>query len=143
MKDMTLALASELADGTLAAGRADGCQPLAVVVLDAGGHDVVVKREDRCGLLRVDIARGKAWGALGMGLGSRDLAKRAEGNPRFFAALAALSGGRVVPNPGGVLVRNADGDVIGAVGVSGDTSERDEACAIASIKRAGMTADAG
>jgi len=109
MKHMTLALASELADGTLAAGRADGCQPLAVVVLDAGGHDVVVKREDRCGLLRVDIARGKAWGALGIG----------------------------------VLVRNADGDVIGAVGVSGDTSDRDEACAVAAIGRMGMTADVG
>ena len=143
MNDMTLALASELADGTLAAGRANHCAPLAVAVLDAGGHDVVIKREDRCGLLRTDIARGKAWGALGMGLGSRDLAKRAEGNPRFFAALAALSHGRVIPNPGGVLVRNAEGYVIGAVGASGDTSDRDEACAVASIERAGMTADAG
>ena len=143
MKPMSLQLACVLADGALAAGRAEHCLPLAVVVLDAGGHDVVVKREDGCGLLRADIARGKAWGALAMGLGSRDLARRAEENPRFFAALAALSGGRVVPNPGGVLVRDTAGEIVGAVGMSGDTSDKDETCAMSAITRAGMIADAG
>lgn len=140
---MNLALADKIADGTLAAGRRDGCAPLAVVVLDAGGHDVVVKREDGCGILRVDIARGKAWGPLGMGFGSRSLTKRAEGNPRFFAALAVTSMGRVIPNPGGVLIRDGDGQIIGAVGVSGDTSEKDEACALDAIAGAGSIADPG
>jgi uncharacterized protein GlcG (DUF336 family) len=140
---LTLDLASRIVDAALAAARKQTLKPLAVVVLDGGGHDIVLKREDGCGILRVDIARGKAWGALGMGLGSRDLARKAEQNPRFFAALAAASGGRVIPNPGGVLVRDAAGDVIGAVGISGDQSDRDEACAIAGIDAAGLRADAG
>jgi uncharacterized protein GlcG (DUF336 family) len=116
---------------------------LASAIADTGGHDVVLKREDGSGILRVDIARGKAWGALGMGLGSRELGRRAEQNPRFYAALAAASGGRVIPNPGGVLIRNSVGDVLGAVGVSGDQADRDEACAIAGISGAGLVADAG
>ena len=143
MKHLTLDVASRIVDAALAAAHAQSMQPLAVVVLDAGGHDVVLKREDGCGILRVDIARGKAWGALGMGLGSRDLGRRAEQNPRFFAALAATSGGRVIPNPGGVLIRDDDGRVVGAVGISGDTSDRDEACAVAGIQAAGFAADPG
>ena len=143
MKHLTLDVASRIVDAALAAAHAKSLQPLAVVVLDAGGHDVVLKREDGCGILRVDIARGKAWGALGMGLGSRDLGRRAEQNPRFFAALAATSGGRVIPNPGGVLIRDDDGRVVGAVGISGDTSDRDEACAVAGIQAAGFAPDPG
>ena len=143
MKQLTLDVASRIVDAALAAARGQSLQPLAVVVLDAGGHDVVLKREDGCGILRVDIARGKAWGALGMGLGSRDLGRRAEQNPRFFAALAATSGGRVIPNPGGVLIRDDDGHVVGAVGISGDTSDRDEACAVTGIQAAGFAADTG
>jgi uncharacterized protein GlcG (DUF336 family) len=143
MDPLTLDRASRIADAALMAAREQESKPLAVVVLDAGGHDIVVKREDGCGILRVDIARGKAWGALGMGLGSRELARKAEQNPRFFAALAAASGGRLVPNPGGVLVRDGEGNVIGAVGISGDQSDRDEACAIAGIQAAGLRADAG
>jgi uncharacterized protein GlcG (DUF336 family) len=118
-------------------------QPLTVVVLDAGGHMVVVKREDGSGIVRMEIARGKAWGALGMGLGSRTLFERAEKTPMFFTTLAAASGGRVVTNPGGVLIRDAGGDVIGAVGISGDTSDNDEMCAIAGIAAAGLKADPG
>ena len=143
MKHLTLDVASRIVDAALAAAHAQSLQPLAVVVLDAGGHDVVLKREDGCGILRVDIARGKAWGALGMGLGSRDLGRRAEQNPRFFAALAATSGGRVIPNPGGVLIRDDVGHVVGAAGISGDTSDRDEACAVAGIQAAGFAADPG
>lgn len=143
MPSLTLATASRIVDAALGDARSQSLEPLAVVVLDAGGHDVVLKREDGCGILRVDVARGKAWGALGMGLGSRDLAKRAEKNPRFFAALAAASNGRLIPNPGGVLIRDAQRNVIGAVGISGDTSDRDEACAIAGIEAAGLAGDPG
>jgi uncharacterized protein GlcG (DUF336 family) len=143
MQRLTLDLASAIADTALRSARNAALKPITVVVLDAGGHDVVLKREDGSGILRVDIARGKAWGALGMGLGSRELGRRAEQNPRFYAALAAASGGRVIPNPGGVLIRNSVGDVLGAVGISGDQADRDEACAIAGISGAGLVADAG
>jgi len=112
-------------------------------VLDAGGHLVAFKREDRSGILRFDIAFGKAWGALGMGLGSRTLAGRAPKQPAFFTALAAASGGRLIPAPSGVLIRDKDGDVVGAVGISGDVSDNDEKCAIAGIQAAGLTADPG
>jgi len=140
---LALEVAETIVDAALASARAENLRPLAVVVLDAGGHDIVLKREDGCGILRVDIARGKAWGALGMGLGSRELARKAEQNPRFFAALAAASGGRLIPNPGGVRVRDVGGEVVGAVGVSCDQADHDEACAIAGIQAAGLTSDAG
>lgn len=143
MATLTLQIASQIVDVALQAAHAASLKPLTVVVLDAGGHDVVLKREDGSGILRVEIARGKAWGALGMGHGSRELSRRAEQNPRFFAALAAASGGRVIPNPGGVLIRDGDGTLIGAIGVSGDTAERDEACAIAGIEAASLVPDAG
>jgi uncharacterized protein GlcG (DUF336 family) len=112
-------------------------------VLDAGGHLVAFKREDRSGILRYDIAYGKAWGALGMGFGSRTLYERAANTPQFFNALYTASGGRVVTNPGGVLIRDSEGAIIGAVGVSGDTSDKDEECAIAGIEAADLFADPG
>ena len=140
---VTLAQASIIVDKALEKGRELRLHPLTVVVLDAGGHPVVVKRADGSGIMRVDLATGKAWGALGMGLGSRDLAGRAAKQPTFFAALAAVSQGRLVPVPGGVLVREAGGGIIGAVGVSGDISDNDEKCAIAGIQAAGLTADPG
>lgn len=143
MQRLTLDCASRIVDSALRSAREQRLKPLAVVVLDGGGHDIVLKREDGAAILRADIARGKAWGALGMGLGSRELARKAEQNPRFFAALAATSGGRLIPNPGGVLIRNADGEIIGAVGISGDQADRDEACAIAAIEAAGLAADGG
>ena len=93
-------------------------------MLDAGGHLVAFKREDKSGMLRFDIAFGKAWGALGMGFGSRTLVERAANTPQFFTMLAAASGGRIVTNPGGVLIRDGGGDIIGAVGISGDTPTR-------------------
>lgn len=140
---VTLAQASTIVDTALKKGRETKSAPLTVAVLDPGGHLVAFKREDKSGILRFDIAYGKAWGALGMGFGSRALFDRAAKNPGFFTALAAASGGRLVPNPGGVLIRNAAGDVIGAVGISGDTSDRDEMCAIAGIEAAGLKADPG
>ena len=113
---LTLEIADRIADATLAAGRARGADPLCVAVLDAGGHAVVIKRADGAGILRVEIAFGKAYGALGMGLASRTLFERAPANPTFFAAVAVAPGGRFVPNPGGVLLRDASGRVVGAVG---------------------------
>jgi uncharacterized protein GlcG (DUF336 family) len=113
------------------------------VVLDAGGHPVALKREDRSGIMRVDIATGKAWGGLGMGFGSRELFDRSSKQPMFITALAAVSQGRMVPAPGGVLIRGGDGDVVGAVGISGDTSDNDEVCAVAGIEAAGLKAQTG
>jgi uncharacterized protein GlcG (DUF336 family) len=120
-----------------------GLKPLTVAVLDAGGHLVAFKRQDRSGILRPDIAHGKAWGALGMGVGGRGLAQRAEMAPAFFTALASASGGRVIPVAGGVLIRDSEGDIIGAVGISGDLPDNDEACAVYGIEQAGYSADPG
>jgi uncharacterized protein GlcG (DUF336 family) len=143
MSVVNLAQASTIADVALRKGRELNCAPLTVAILDSGGHLVAFKREDNSGILRFDIAFGKAWGALGMGFGSRTLAGRATKMPVFFNALAAVSAGRMVPVPGGVLVRNAAAEIIGAVGISGDTSDRDELCAIAGIEAAGLRADPG
>ena len=140
---ITLTQASTIVDVALKKGRDSNLAPLTVAVLDAGGHLVAFKREDRSGILRYDIAYGKAWGALGMGFGSRTLYERATNTPQFFNALYAASGGRVVTNPGGVLIRDAGGDIIGAVGISGDTSDKDEACAVYGINCAGLTPDTG
>ena len=133
MSSVTLAQASTIVDVALKTGREGNLAPLSVAVLDAGGHLVAFKREDKSGILRFDIAFGKAWGALGMGFGSRNLAGRAAKTPAFFNQLAAVSGGRMVTNPAGVLIRDAAGDVIGAVGISGDAADNDERCAIAGI----------
>ena len=138
MPSLTLEHASTIIDAALRKGREMKFAPLSVAVLDAGGHLIAFKREDRSGILRFDIAFGKAWGALGLGFGSRELAVRATATPVFVAALAAVSGGRVVPVPSGVLIRDASGEVIGAVGISGDTSDNDETCAVAGIEAVGM-----
>jgi uncharacterized protein GlcG (DUF336 family) len=143
MSNVTLAQASTILDTALRKARETSCAPMSVAVLDAGGHLVAFKREDKSGLLRFDIATGKAWGALGMGFGSRAWVERAQKNPAFLTALVSASGGRVVPNPGGVLIRDKAGDVIGAVGISGDTADKDEVCAISGIEAAGLTADPG
>ena len=143
---MTRAITLDEADALVAAALAKaaeiGCAPLTVAVLDPGGHVVAVKRQDGSGILRVEIAVGKAWGALGMGLGSRELARRAEHVPQFFAALTAASAGRMIPVPGGVLIQSDDG-IAGAVGISGDTSDRDEECAVAGVVAAGFRAETG
>ena len=140
---ITLAQASTIVDTALNKGRETHCAPLTVAVLDAGGHLVAFKREDKSGILRFDIAYGKAWGALGMGFGSRELADRAGKNPLFFGVLATVSHGRLVPVPGGVLIKGADGAVLGAVGISGDTSDKDEVCAVVGIEVAGLRAVVG
>jgi uncharacterized protein GlcG (DUF336 family) len=143
MGKLTLHAASLIVDQALSQGIGLGLKPLTVAVLDGGGHLVAFKRQDNSGILRPDIAEAKAWGALGMGAGGRDLAKRAQHAPEFYTALASISGGRIAPVAGGVLIRNTDGDVIGAVGVSGDLPHNDEACAIYGIEQAGLSADPG
>src|SRR5918911_5286776 len=117
MPELTLDVAERIADEALAEGRRIGAAPLTVVVLDPGGHVKVAKRSDGSGILRVEIAHGKAYGALGMGLPGRALANRAAQNPTFFTALAAVSSGRMVPGPGGVLIRDAGGGFVGAGGL--------------------------
>jgi uncharacterized protein GlcG (DUF336 family) len=140
---ITLAQASTILDVALKKARDSKLAPLTVAILDPGGHLVAFKREDKSGILRFDIAFGKAWGALGMGFGSRTLASRAAKTPQFFTMLAAASGGRMVTNPGGVLIRDSQDNVVGACGVSGDTSDKDEMCALAGIEAAGLKADPG
>jgi uncharacterized protein GlcG (DUF336 family) len=143
MPNITLTQANHIAEAALAAGREKSFAPLTVVVLDSGGHVVAVQREDNSGILRFEIAFGKAWGALGFGLGSRALATRAQHAPAFINAVASVAEGRMVPVPGGVLVRDTHGAVIGAVGISGDTSDNDEICAVHGITASGLTADPG
>ncbi len=140
---VSLEQASTIIDAALAKARTQDLMPLTVAVLDPGGHLVALKREDNSGILRVEIATGKAWGALGMGFGSRELAERAAKAPAFIDAIAAASQGRLVPVPGGVLIRDADGQLLGAVGISGDVSDADEACAVAGIEAAGLAAQTG
>jgi uncharacterized protein GlcG (DUF336 family) len=138
---LTLAQAATIVDAALAAGRAADLEPLTVAVLDAGGHLLALKREDGSGILRPQIAIGKAWGALGMGVSSRTLSRRLAERGAFQGALAGASEGRFVAVPGGVLVRDAGGEVIGAVGISGDASDKDEYAAIAGVRAAGLQPD--
>lgn len=123
--------------------RALDCKPMTVVVLDAGGHVVAVEREDGSSNKRFEVAFGKAHGAISLGMGSRALMERAEQQPYFIAAAISAVGGALVPVPGGVLVRDGDGSLVGAVGVSGDTSDRDEEVAMAGIAAVGLTGQPG
>jgi len=116
--------------------------PLAVVVLDAGGHVVAAQRQDGASMFRLDIAHGKAWGAVAMGVSSRALARRAEARPRFFTALSSTAHGRLLPHPGAALIRDAEGAILGAAGASGATGDQDEACCVHGIERVGLIADA-
>lgn len=136
---LSLEEAVQIAQEVISWSHGEGTGPLTVAVLDEGGHPRVVMRDDNSEFLRVDIAIGKAAGAVGMGVPSRLLGEKP---PHFLDALTAMSGGRVVPVPGGVLVRR-DGSVVGAVGVSGDTSEVDEKGAVHAIEAAGLQADYG
>jgi uncharacterized protein GlcG (DUF336 family) len=140
---VTLAQATTIVDAALEKAAELSLAPLTVAVLDSGGHLVAFKREDKSGILRPDIAIGKAWGALGMGFGSREIGNRAAKMPVFFTSLAAVSQGRVVPVPGGVLILDRASGVLGAVGISGDMADKDEACALAGIEAAGLLGQAG
>jgi uncharacterized protein GlcG (DUF336 family) len=141
MTGLTAKAADAIVHAAIDFGREHDLMPLTVAVLDAGGHLVAFLREDGSGIMRPDVAIGKAYGALGMGISSRLIRDRLADRPSFQNALAAVSGGKFVPVPGGVLIRNDDRAVIGAVGVSGDTSDKDEACAIAGINSVGLRPD--
>jgi len=134
-----LVTAKTITDGVRAAGKEYGLKPLTVVVLDAGGHVVTVEREDGSSNNRFEIAYGKAYGALALGVGSRSLMARAEQQPYFINSASAAIGGKLIPVPGGVLVKDETGTIVGCVGVSGDTSDHDELAAISGIKAASLT----
>lgn len=136
---LSVAVASRIVDEVVRLRVAHDILPLAVAVLDAGGQLVCFRRDDGCGVLRHDVALGKAWGALGMGMSTRQIRDRLAERPSFQAALAAASDGRFIPTPGGVLIVNAQRQAIGAVGISGDASDKDEFCAIEAIRAAGLT----
>jgi len=143
MRELTQDAARTIIQTAFAKGRELGLKPLAVAVLDAGGHLKAFEREDGTSFLRPKIAFGKAYGSIALGAGSRALHARAEQQAYFIGAVNALAEGNLVPVAGGVVIRDAEGDAIGAVGVTGDTSENDEACALAGIAAAGFDADTG
>ena len=143
MKSLTLAAARTILDAAHAYAKTHAMKPLAICVLDGRGTLKSFLADDGTSLGRADIARGKANGALALGMGSRALFKRAQDQPYFVAAATSAIGGSLIPVPGGVLIRSEDGTVIGAVGISGDTSDNDEACAVAGITAAGLSADPG
>ena len=143
MTSLDLDTARAIVRTTLTKGRELGLAPLSVVVLDAGGHLKAFEREDGASNLRFQIAHGKAYGAIGLGVGSRALMARAEQQPYFVSAATAAIGGALIPVPGGLLAKDADGVIVGAVGVTGDTSDNDEVCGLAGITAAGLTAETG
>ncbi len=144
MTRLTLDQASTIVEAALAKGRAEDMNPLTIAVLDDGGHLKAFKREDGPGAaMRPQVAMGKAFAAVGMGRPTRTLGLMAEQRAHFVNALAVASDGRFIPVPGGVLIRDGDGEIIGSVGVSGDTSDNDSACAVAGIEATGLTADDG
>jgi uncharacterized protein GlcG (DUF336 family) len=140
MGAISLGQASLVVDAALRHGAEHGMAPLTVAVLDPGGHLVAAKRSDGSGILRLEVAWAKAWGVLAMGWPARELVDRAQRMPQFFSALGVLAGGRMLPVAGGVPICDRAGELLGSVGVSGDTSENDEACAIAGIEAAGLLA---
>src|ERR1043166_3479917 len=143
MAELTLDVARKILDSALAKSVEKKLKPLVVTVLDSRGCVKITAAQDGTSLLRSEIAHGKAFGALAMGMGSRALFQRAQEQAYFIGAVNTLAQGRMVPVPGGVLMHDAGGALIGAVGVSGDTSDNDEICAIAGIEAAGLKANAG
>jgi uncharacterized protein GlcG (DUF336 family) len=136
---LTLTAARTIIATAFAKAKELGLKPLGVSVLDAGGHLVAFERQDGASFLRHEIGAGKAFGALALGMGGRMVTKHAMERPHFMQGLSGVSGGRVVPVPGGVLIRDAQNAIVGAVGISGDTSDNDETCAVAGIEAAGFT----
>lgn len=140
---LSLKQALEIASTVLEQGTTSGFAPLSVAVLDSGAHILAVLRDERASLGRPDIAIAKAAGCLSMGFGGRELARRAQAAPQFFSALNQVFQQAIVPVPGGVLIRGTFGELVGAVGVSGDTSDNDEICAVAGIRAVQFVPDTG
>jgi uncharacterized protein GlcG (DUF336 family) len=135
---LTLQQANQIIAAALAKSRESGYQPMGIAVLDASGNLKAFASEDGASMFRFDIARAKAWGAVGMGVSSRTLAQRAKDNPNFFVSLSATSEGKFLPQPGAVVIRDAQGKLLGAVGASGGTGDEDEAICIAGVAAAGL-----
>lgn len=142
MVSIKLSDANSIIAKALAQARAVKAKPLGVVVIDTGGNIVSAQRDDGASMFRIDVARAKAWAAVAMGTSSRALARRAKENPNFFITLAATAQGKFLPQPGGVLIKAADGTVIGAAGASGGTADEDEGCCVHAIVQAGFGVDA-
>jgi uncharacterized protein GlcG (DUF336 family) len=140
MKTLTLENAHQIIQAALARAREAGYAPMGIAVLDEAGNLKAYAREDGASMFRFDVARAKAWGAVGMGVSSRVLGQRARDNPNFFVSLSATSDGRFLPQTGAVLIKDENGNVLGAAGASGGTGDEDEAICIAGIEAAGLKA---
>jgi uncharacterized protein GlcG (DUF336 family) len=138
MSGLTLAQANKILEVALAKAREMKTRPLAVAVLDEGGHIKSLQREDDANMFRVDIAIGKAYAAVGMGASSRTLLQRAKDNPQFYGALTGVAQGKFIPQTGAVVIKDQDGRIIGAAGASGGTGDEDEAVCMAGIAAAGL-----
>ena len=138
MSTITLAQANQIITTARAKSKQAGYKPMAIAVLDAAGNLKAFASEDGASMFRFDVARAKAWGAVGMGVSSRVLGQRAKDNPNFFVSLAATSDGRFLPQTGAVLIKDAQGTVLGAVGASGGTGDEDEAICMAGVEAAGL-----
>ena len=138
MSSLTLAQANQIITTALATSHEAGYKPMGIIVLDAGGAVKAFAREDGASMFRFEVAQGKAWAAVGMGVSSRALGERAKQNPNFFVSLAATAHGKFLPQTGAVVIKDADGSVIGAVGASGGTGDEDEAICIAGVTAAGL-----
>ena len=143
MTTLTLDNSISITRGALEKSAELNTAPLTVAILDQGGKLISLQRQDGSSMMRPEIAIAKAWGAVAMGKSSRSLASDAQDRPAFMSALNTLAHGNLIPVPGGVLIRNQQEEVIGAIGISGDTSDIDEACAVAGVQQAGLLADAG
>jgi uncharacterized protein GlcG (DUF336 family) len=142
MSKLSLKQANTIIDKALERARQMKIKPLAVVVLDDAGNVKAAQREDGASMFRFDVAQGKAWASVAMGASSRALAKRAKDNPNFFVTLAATAQGRFLPQTGGVLIKDAQGEILGAAGASGGTGEEDEEACVYGVQQAGLTPDA-
>jgi len=138
MTELTLTQAQAIITAALARSKAEGFKPMGIAVLDVAGHLKAFAREDGASMFRFEIAQAKAWGAVGMGASSRQLAQRAKDNPNFFVSLSATSGGKFLPQPGAVLILSQDGQVLGAVGASGGTGDEDELICAAGVQAVGL-----
>ena len=141
MSRLTLQQANTIIEKAFAKAREMKIKPLGVVVLDDSGNVVSAQREDGASMFRIDVARGKAWGAVAMGASSRALSRRSKENPNFFVTLAATAQGKFLPQTGAALIKNAAGEIIGAAGGSGGTGDEDEACCAYGIEQTGLNAD--
>lgn len=142
MANVTLAQANTIIENALKKGEEMGLKPLTVAVLDSGGHLKALARADGGSAMRAEMASGKAYGCIALGVGGRWLNQNGIDRAHFIDGVVALSGGKILPVPGGVLIRDG-GEIIGAVGITGDVSDNDEAAAVAGIEAAGLKADYG